>query len=81
MRYVYQPFSIVNIYTGDKLEQIPSYVKNNQLKFPVFFGARILSSEFKTVGIPNFYLIDFDGKVAAIVNRFYGNIEKDLVKK
>lgn len=81
LKYANRPFSIVNIYTGDKIEQISSYVKNNQLNFPVFSGTRSLSSKFKTVGTPNFYLIDHDNKVIASFNGFYDGLEKDLVTK
>lgn len=80
-KYAMKQFSIINIYTGDKLEQISRYVKNNGLKFPVFYGTRSLNSKFKTVGTPNFYLLNADGKIVASIRGYSDSLEEELVSK
>ncbi|WP_169306795.1 TlpA family protein disulfide reductase [Pedobacter polaris] len=80
-KYSTKPFSIVNIYTGDKVEQITKYVQNNSLKFPVFFGTRLLRAKFKTVGTPNFYLIDPNGRIVASISGYSNSLEEELTTK
>jgi thioredoxin-related protein len=80
-KYAKKQFSIINIYTGDKTEQIIRYVKNNDLKFPVFLGTRLLSSKFRTVGTPNFYLLNNEGKIVASISGYSDSLEEELVSK
>ncbi|GGI26526.1 hypothetical protein GCM10008119_23090 [Pedobacter mendelii] len=80
-KYAGKNFYIVNVYTGDTVEQISQYIKNNHINFPVFFGTRSLSLRFKTIGTPNFYLIDWNDKIVASIDGFSDSLEEELTTK
>jgi thiol-disulfide isomerase/thioredoxin len=77
-KYASSAFAIVNIYSGETKEQINAYVTNNALKFPVFMGSSQLKHAFKTMGTPNFYLIDAQGKVVSSISGYSTKLENEL---
>lgn len=80
-KYSSSTFSIVNIYTGDTNDQVKRYIRNNDLKFPVFMGSRKLTDEFKTMGTPNFYLIDKNGIIVSSMSGYSTSLENELNTK
>ena len=72
---------ILSIYTNEGQDQVKKYIASNNIEFPVYLGSKTLPREFKTLGTPNFYLIDKDGKVLAGIDGYSGSLESAITKK
>ena len=71
-------FAIVNIYSSEAAKDVKDYVSNNKLLFPVYLANRNLNKKYKTVGTPNFYLIDKDGTIIESIEGYSLNLETRL---
>jgi len=80
-RYSQKNFSIVSVYSGETSEQVKKYISSNNLQFPVYLGTRKLTKEFKTMGTPNFYLIDRNGIILHSFRGYSDDLEKNLNEK
>jgi len=79
-KFASEEFLIVNVYTNEMSEQVKKYIKSNAIKFPVYLGNRKLTKAFKTIGTPNFYLINNEGKVARAYNGYSDSLEEELTE-
>jgi thiol-disulfide isomerase/thioredoxin len=80
-KYASTSFSIVSIYSSEPAEKVKKYIESNKLEFPVYLGDLKTKKAFKTVGTPNFYLIDKTGQVIKSIDGYNDDLEKDLTEK
>ncbi len=73
-----EQFSILNIYSNETSEQVKEYIEGNHLNFPIYIGNKMLNRTFKTVGTPNFYLIDKNGNISRAFNGYKASLEQEL---
>jgi thioredoxin-related protein len=79
-KYATADFSIVSIYTGETLAQVKQYINANKLVFPVYISDLKTRKAFKTVGTPNFYLVDKSGNIIKSLGGYNDDMERDLSK-
>ncbi|MEO3403039.1 TlpA disulfide reductase family protein [Mucilaginibacter sp. CAU 1740] len=80
-KYASSNFSIVSIFTSEAADKVSKYKEANHLEFPVYLGVLQTKKAFKTVGTPNFYLVDKDGRIVKSVDGYNDDMEKELVAK
>ena len=80
LKQKYSPttISIISVYSSETADQVKKYISSNGLEFPVYLSTRKLVKAFKTIGIPNFYLIGKNGKVLKSFEGFSDDLEKNL---
>lgn len=69
---------IVGIYSEETPEQVKNYIQANDITFPVYLGSSRLKKKFKTIGTPNFYLIDKRGVVVKSIEGYSDTLEEVL---
>lgn len=79
-KYDANGMAIINIYTGEKAEKVAKYIKSNRLWFPVYIGTLTTKKAYKTLGTPNFYLVDKAGKIIARFDGYSDMLEKQLTQ-
>lgn len=77
-KYASKQFAIACIYTGESAAQLTKYATANNIKFPMYLGSRKLKQDFKTIAVPNFYLVDKDGRVIKSFNGYSDDLEREL---
>ena len=80
-KYNASEVAVISIYTDETSEQVSKYVTANDLKFPVYIGSRGQKKSYHTLGTPNFYILDREGKVVESVNGFSDDLEQRLERK
>lgn len=80
-KYASANFSIVSVYSSEPAEKVKKYIESNKLEFPVYLGDLKTKKAFKTVGTPNFYLVDKTGQIIKSVDGYSDDLEKDLTEK
>ncbi|MBS7566835.1 TlpA family protein disulfide reductase [Mucilaginibacter sp. Bleaf8] len=71
--------TILSIYSDETIKQIRDYVDANSIKFPIYKGSIKLKKGFKTVGTPNFYLIDKNGIIVMAFDGYSNKMEQELI--
>lgn len=69
---------IFGIYSEETPEQVKNYIQANDITFPVYLGSSRLKKKFKTIGTPNFYLIDKRGVVVKSIEGYSDSLEEVL---
>ncbi|OKS88542.1 TlpA disulfide reductase family protein [Mucilaginibacter polytrichastri] len=77
-KYPSKDFAIASIYSVETSTQVKQYIAGNGIAFPVYLGTKKVLNEFKTIGTPNFYLIDKNGKIIKSSNGYSNELEKEL---
>ncbi|WP_342648231.1 TlpA disulfide reductase family protein [Mucilaginibacter sp. CSA2-8R] len=70
--------TILSIYSDETTKQIRDYVDANNINVPIYKGNIKLKKSFKTVGTPNFYLIDKNGLVVRAFHGYSDTLENEL---
>lgn len=77
-KYASDQFTIACIYTNESAKQVANYAAANTLKFPMYLGNKKLKRAFKTIAVPNFYVIDKNGRVVKAFSGFSDELEAGL---
>jgi len=80
-KYAGKDLAIISIYTTETNEQVKKYKTSNQLEFPIYIGSKKTKKDFKTIGTPNFYLIDKSGKIIKSIDGYSDDLETTLIKE
>ncbi|RYF98539.1 MAG: TlpA family protein disulfide reductase [Chitinophagaceae bacterium] len=72
--------SIFSVFASESAKRVSSYVNNQGLKFPVYLAPNSIKRTFKTMGTPNFYLADKNGKIVGVYRGYYDKLEEELTK-
>ncbi|MGZ3872519.1 MAG: TlpA family protein disulfide reductase [Mucilaginibacter sp.] len=80
-KYASSDFSIVSIYTDELSDKVKKFITGNKLEFPVYLGNRQTKKAFKTVGTPNFYLVDENGRIIKSFEGYSDSLEKEMTEK
>jgi peroxiredoxin len=79
-KYATQAFNIANVYTVETEMQARQYIVANGLQFPIYLGNSKMKHAFQTLGTPNFYLINSEGKIVLASNGYSTKLEAELTK-
>lgn len=80
-KYASSNFLLVSIYTSEDSDKVAKYKAANKLEFPAYLGSLQNKKAFKTVGTPNFYIVDKNGVVVKSVSGYNDELEKECSEK
>lgn len=79
-RYASRNAAIACIYSEETPVQAQRYIKDNNIRFPVYLGSGRLKRKFQTKGTPNFYLINSQGVIVKSISGYSDDLEEELTK-
>ncbi|MGN6394857.1 MAG: TlpA family protein disulfide reductase [Mucilaginibacter sp.] len=78
-KYPSSDVSIVGIYSDETADQVKKYIAANDLRFQVYLGKKKLKHNFKTLGTPDFYLIDANGIIVGRIHGYSDELENRII--
>ncbi len=79
-KYKNNGFIVIGMNLDDEsdFDKVINYVKKSKITYPITIKGFSIAQKYGVKGIPQFFLIDKDGKVALAITGFIQTLEKDL---
>jgi peroxiredoxin len=73
--------AIVTINTSNSKEEVSKFIKNNNIKTPIYINGSQIAKSYNVQGGPIFYIINKQGEISEAYNGYFENFDTEIPAK